>query len=92
MADGMVPRAGRQWRIHGCPREGVTLGKSQIRSMPHISKIRSMPHICHGAGPVVSVLPALDEYPIGPVDVVRPQRVADVMRQFLGFPRSASGL
>jgi ABC-type nitrate/sulfonate/bicarbonate transport system substrate-binding protein len=29
---------------------------------------------------------ALDSYPTGPVDVVRVQRVADVMRQFLGFP------
>jgi|HubBroStandDraft_1064217.scaffolds.fasta_scaffold04963_4 NitT/TauT family transport system substrate-binding protein len=29
---------------------------------------------------------ALDSYPVGPVDTVRIQRVADVMRQFLGFP------
>jgi NitT/TauT family transport system substrate-binding protein len=29
---------------------------------------------------------ALDRYPVGPVDTVRIQRVADVMRQFLGFP------
>jgi NitT/TauT family transport system substrate-binding protein len=29
---------------------------------------------------------ALDSYPVGPVDPVRIQRVADVMRQFLGFP------
>jgi NitT/TauT family transport system substrate-binding protein len=29
---------------------------------------------------------ALDSYPVGPVDAVRIQRVADVMRQFLGFP------
>jgi NitT/TauT family transport system substrate-binding protein len=29
---------------------------------------------------------ALDSYPVGPVDVVRIQRVADVMREFLGFP------
>jgi NitT/TauT family transport system substrate-binding protein len=29
---------------------------------------------------------ALDSYPTGPVDAVRIQRVADVMRQFLGFP------
>jgi NitT/TauT family transport system substrate-binding protein len=29
---------------------------------------------------------ALDNYPVGPVDPVRVQRVADVMRQFLGFP------
>jgi NitT/TauT family transport system substrate-binding protein len=29
---------------------------------------------------------ALDNYPIGPVDSVRVQRVANVMRQFLGFP------
>ena len=30
---------------------------------------------------------ALDSYPFGPVDVVRIQRVADVMQQFLGGPR-----
>jgi NitT/TauT family transport system substrate-binding protein len=29
---------------------------------------------------------ALDRYPVGTVDTVRIQRVADVMRQFLGFP------
>jgi NitT/TauT family transport system substrate-binding protein len=29
---------------------------------------------------------ALDSYPVGSVDPVRIQRVADVMRQFLGFP------
>ena len=29
---------------------------------------------------------ALDSYPVGPVDAVRIQRVADEMRQFLGFP------
>ncbi len=29
---------------------------------------------------------ALDTYPVGPVDPVRIQRVADVMREFLGFP------
>ena len=30
---------------------------------------------------------AEDSYPVGPVDTVRIQRVADVMREFLGFPR-----
>ena len=29
---------------------------------------------------------ALDSYPTGPVDTFRIQRVADVMREFLGFP------
>jgi hypothetical protein len=29
---------------------------------------------------------AVDSYPVGPVDTVRVQRVADVMREFLGFP------
>jgi hypothetical protein len=28
----------------------------------------------------------VDSYPVGPVDTVRVQRVADVMREFLGFP------
>ena len=29
---------------------------------------------------------ALDSYPVGPVDAVRIQRVADAMHQFLGTP------
>jgi NitT/TauT family transport system substrate-binding protein len=36
--------------------------------------------------PVTAAVMALDSYPVGPVDAVRVQRVADVMRQFLGFP------
>jgi NitT/TauT family transport system substrate-binding protein len=39
-----------------------------------------------GVSPVTAAVMALDSYPTGPVDVVRVQRVADVMRQFLGFP------
>ena len=38
---------------------------------------------------VTAAVMALDTYPVGPVgpvDTVRIQRVADVMRQFLGFP------
>jgi NitT/TauT family transport system substrate-binding protein len=39
-----------------------------------------------GVSPTTAAVMALDSYPVGPVDVVRIQRVADVMRQFLGFP------
>ncbi len=39
-----------------------------------------------GVSRVTAAVMALDSYPTGPVDVVRIQRVADVMRQFLGFP------
>ncbi len=39
-----------------------------------------------GVTPVTAAVMALDSYPVGPVDAVRIQRVADVMRQFLGFP------
>ena len=39
-----------------------------------------------GVSPVTAAVMALDSYPTGPVDAVRVQRVADVMRQFLGFP------
>jgi NitT/TauT family transport system substrate-binding protein len=35
---------------------------------------------------ITAAVMALDNYPVGPVDTVRIQRVADVMRQFLGFP------
>jgi NitT/TauT family transport system substrate-binding protein len=39
-----------------------------------------------GVSAVTAAVMVLDSYPTGPVDVVRVQRVADVMRQFLGFP------
>jgi NitT/TauT family transport system substrate-binding protein len=39
-----------------------------------------------GVTPVTAAVMVLDSYPTGSVDVVRIQRVADVMRQFLGFP------
>ncbi|MDQ2812161.1 MAG: ABC transporter substrate-binding protein [Actinomycetota bacterium] len=39
-----------------------------------------------GVSPVTAALMTLDSYPVGPVDVPRIQRVANVMRQFLNFP------
>ncbi len=39
-----------------------------------------------GVSQVTAAVMALDSYPVGPVDTVRVQRVADVMREFLGFP------
>jgi len=39
-----------------------------------------------GVSRVTAAVMAVDDYPVGPVDTVRIQRVADVMRQFLGFP------
>ena len=39
-----------------------------------------------GLSKVTAALMTLDSYPVGPVDAVRVQRVADVMREFLGFP------
>jgi NitT/TauT family transport system substrate-binding protein len=39
-----------------------------------------------GLSVMTSAVMALDSYPVGPVDTVRVQRVADVMREFLGFP------
>ena len=44
-----------------------------------------------GVTKVTAALMALDSYPVGPVDTVRVQRVADVMRQFLGFPTFTVG-
>jgi len=44
-----------------------------------------------GVTKVTAALMALDSYPVGPVDTVRVQRVADVMRQFLGFPAFTVG-
>jgi NitT/TauT family transport system substrate-binding protein len=40
-----------------------------------------------GVSRLTAAVMAEDSYPVGPVDTVRIQRVADVMRQFLGFPR-----
>jgi hypothetical protein len=39
-----------------------------------------------GVSQETAALFTLDSYPVGPVDAVRIQRVADVMRQFLRFP------
>jgi NitT/TauT family transport system substrate-binding protein len=39
-----------------------------------------------GLSRVTAAVMVLDSYPVGPVDTVRIQRVADVMQQFLGFP------
>jgi NitT/TauT family transport system substrate-binding protein len=39
-----------------------------------------------GLTAITAAVMALDSYPVGPVDTVRIQRVANVMRQFLGFP------
>jgi NitT/TauT family transport system substrate-binding protein len=39
-----------------------------------------------GVSKLTAAVMALDSYPVGPVDTVRIQRVADVMEQFLGFP------
>jgi NitT/TauT family transport system substrate-binding protein len=38
-----------------------------------------------GVSRVTAAMMALDSYPVGPVDAVRLQRVADVMKEFLGF-------
>jgi NitT/TauT family transport system substrate-binding protein len=44
-----------------------------------------------GLTKVQAAVMALDSYPLGAVDVVRLQRVADVMHQFLGFPPFSVG-
>jgi NitT/TauT family transport system substrate-binding protein len=44
-----------------------------------------------GVSDETAAVMALDGYPVGPVDTVRLQRVADVMREFLGFPQFAVG-
>ncbi len=44
-----------------------------------------------GVSRVTAAMMALPGYPVGPVDRVRIQRVADVMRQFLGFPPFSVG-
>jgi NitT/TauT family transport system substrate-binding protein len=44
-----------------------------------------------GVTPDVAAMMALDTYPVGAVNVVRLQRVADVMQQFIGFPSFSVG-
>jgi NitT/TauT family transport system substrate-binding protein len=44
-----------------------------------------------GVSPVTAAVMAVDSYPVGPVDTVRIQRVANVMRQYLGFPSFSVG-
>jgi NitT/TauT family transport system substrate-binding protein len=44
-----------------------------------------------GISRTTAAVMAVDSYPVGPVDTVRVQRVADVMREFLSFPRFAVG-
>jgi NitT/TauT family transport system substrate-binding protein len=44
-----------------------------------------------GLSRMTAAVMALDSYPVGPVDAVRVQRVADVMREFLGFPAFSVG-
>jgi NitT/TauT family transport system substrate-binding protein len=39
-----------------------------------------------GLSSMTAAVMAVDSYPVGPVDAVRVQRVANVMREFLGFP------
>jgi NitT/TauT family transport system substrate-binding protein len=39
-----------------------------------------------GLSTATAAMMSLDSYPVGAIDAVRIQRVADVMRQFLGFP------
>jgi hypothetical protein len=39
-----------------------------------------------GVSRATAAMMTLDSYPVGRVDAVRIQRVADVMREFLGFP------
>jgi NitT/TauT family transport system substrate-binding protein len=41
----------------------------------------------YGLTKVQAAVMALESYPVGAVDATRLQRVADVMRQFLGFPQ-----
>jgi ABC-type nitrate/sulfonate/bicarbonate transport system substrate-binding protein len=52
-----------------------------------VERAMQMPPPPLGVSRLVAAVMALDSYPSAPVDVVRIQRVADVMQQFLGGPR-----
>jgi NitT/TauT family transport system substrate-binding protein len=55
-------------------------------SRPAVERAMEMLPRPLAVSPEVAAVMALDLYPAGPVDVVRIQRVPDVMRQFLGGP------
>jgi NitT/TauT family transport system substrate-binding protein len=69
------------WRAY---EQGQQIADSSRAAVEHAMEMLPRPL---GVSPEVAAVMALDSYPFGPVDEVRIQRVADVMRQFLGGPR-----
>jgi NitT/TauT family transport system substrate-binding protein len=69
------------WRAYG---QGQQIADSSRAAVEQAMEM--LPRLL-GVSPEVAAVMALDSYPFGPVDEVRLQRVADVMRQFLGGPR-----
>ena len=88
--------AGPNRSARPCPPDGLGRARSAANSTrPMYVAERDMPMEALPAPlaltPVQAAVMALDSYPVGPVNAVRLQRVADVMRQFLGFPRFSVG-
>jgi len=82
----------RQWAAmypHTLTAFSAALQQGQeIADTNRASLERAMEHVPDGLGvsKETAAIMAVDVYPVGSVDNVRLQRVADVMSQFLGFP------
>jgi NitT/TauT family transport system substrate-binding protein len=66
--------------------EGQQIADSDRAAVEQAMEDLPMKPVPLGVSKQIAAVMALDDYPVGPVDPVRVQRVADVMRQFLGFP------
>jgi NitT/TauT family transport system substrate-binding protein len=65
---------------------GQQLADTNRGEAEHAMESLPMNPVPLGVSPQTAAIMALDTYPVGPVDTVRIQRVADVMSQFLSFP------
>jgi ABC-type nitrate/sulfonate/bicarbonate transport system substrate-binding protein len=63
--------------------QGQVIADTSLPAVEHA--MESLPAL-FGLTPVQAAVLALDSYPVGPVDAVRIQRVADAMHHFLGAP------
>lgn len=65
---------------------GQQIADTNRAEAEHAMESLPMKPIPLGVSPQTASIMALDTYPVGPVDTIRIQRVADVMSQFLNFP------
>ena len=66
--------------------QGQQIADTSRTEAEHAMESLPMTPVPLGVSAQTAAIMALDTYPVGPVDTVRIQRVADVMSQFLNFP------